>query len=266
MKKGSSLKLRLRDTRQEGRAKDGESRMSLEGAPAVVPVECVVGGRVAWPQSLAAAGVAVGDALRRRSAHGDHLAAGRGRERRLPGLLLLPGRRRTQERIGGDAAVGAGAVRVVPARAAVAGDRRFAHEALRPEGRRRGRSSQSDARSGRSAVSLWARLGHDFAGPAASALGFAGVAAAGIVVRPPADDRHDSQVPSLAAIRHQAAIGGPLGRVGRSALETSRKKRVARRRRRLYQAPVPAACPEDGRDDRRPAAQGRGACATCRRS
>ena len=42
--------------------------MSLEVAGAVVPVECVVGGRVAWPQSLAAAGVAVGDVVCRRSA------------------------------------------------------------------------------------------------------------------------------------------------------------------------------------------------------
>src|SRR3972149_3842589 len=101
MKKGSSIKLRLSDTRRDGRAKDGASGMSLEVAGAVVPVECVVGGRVAWPQSLAAAGVAVGDVVCRRSAHGDHMAAGRGRERRLSGLLLLPGRRRTQERICG---------------------------------------------------------------------------------------------------------------------------------------------------------------------
>ena len=76
-------------------------------ARAVVPVECVVGGRVAWPQSLAAAGVAGGDAVCRRSSHGDHVAACGGRERRLPRLLLLPGRRRTQERIDCDAALGA---------------------------------------------------------------------------------------------------------------------------------------------------------------
>lgn len=111
-------------TPHKGRAKDGESRMSLEVARAVVPVEYVVGSRVARPQSLAAAGVVVGDVVRRRSAHGDHLAAGRGRQRRLPGLLLLPGRRRTQERIDRHAARGAGAVCVVPARAVVVGDRR----------------------------------------------------------------------------------------------------------------------------------------------
>ncbi len=79
------------------------------------------------------------------------------------------------------------------ARAAAVGDRRFAHQAVWAEGRRGRRPSQSDAGAGRSAVSVRTRLGHDLAGPAASAVGPAGVAAAGDALRPPADDGHDSQ-------------------------------------------------------------------------
>src|SRR3989337_2503522 len=132
MKKGSSIKLRLSDTRRDGRAKDGASGMSLEVARAVVAVECVVGGRVAWPQSLAAAGAAGGDAVCRWSSHGDHLAARGGRERRLPRLLLLPGQRGTQERIDCDSALGAGVVRDALAPASAVGDRRFANKPERP--------------------------------------------------------------------------------------------------------------------------------------
>ncbi len=66
--------------------------MSLGVAGRVVSVERVVGGRVACPQSLAAAGAADGHLVCRRSSHGDDLAARRGRERRLPRLLLLPRR------------------------------------------------------------------------------------------------------------------------------------------------------------------------------
>lgn len=87
------------DRRQDRRAKDGDSGRSLGIARTVVPVERVVGGRVARTPSLAAAGVVGRHAVRRRPAHRHDLAARRRRQRRLPGLLLLPGRRGTQERI-----------------------------------------------------------------------------------------------------------------------------------------------------------------------
>ena len=68
------------------------------------------------------------------------------------------------------------------------------------------------------------------------------------------------KVPSLAAILPPSCNWRPAWSSGIVPLfETSRKNRVARRGWRLHQTPVPAACSEDGRYDRRPAAQGRGA-------
>ena len=58
-----------------------KARMSLESPERMVGVERVVGGRVARPQSLAAAGIVAGDAVCPAAAHGDHLAAGRGNQR-----------------------------------------------------------------------------------------------------------------------------------------------------------------------------------------
>ncbi len=59
-KKGSSIKLLLRNRRQDRRAKDGEARMSLGISRRLVELEPVVGGRVARAQSVAIAGAVVG--------------------------------------------------------------------------------------------------------------------------------------------------------------------------------------------------------------
>ena len=83
--------LRLQDKRHDRRAKDGEFEMSLGvsrtsgrsgasgwrlGCMPAIAGDC----RCCWSGML----------VRRRPAHRDHLAAGRRRQRRLPGLLLLP--------------------------------------------------------------------------------------------------------------------------------------------------------------------------------
>ena len=62
--------------------------MSLGMSRTMVGVERVAGGRVARPQSLAVAGAAGGDVVCRRSAHRDHLAAGRRRQRRLTKTII----------------------------------------------------------------------------------------------------------------------------------------------------------------------------------
>jgi hypothetical protein len=184
-------------------------------------MERVAGGRVARPQSLASAGAADGDFVCQRSSHGDDVVARRRRQRRLPRLLLLPRRRGTQERIDCDAALGAGAANIVLAGARAVGDRRFAHQAVWPAGRRRRCPSQSDPGPGRSAVFIRTRMGHDFAGPEASAVGPLGIAAASAAVRSPANDGDDPQVAPVGAICNQAPTGGAIGGMGRSNHENS---------------------------------------------
>ena len=139
------------------------------------------------------AGAAGRDAVCQRPSHRHHLAAGGRCQRRLPGLLLLPRQRRTQEQIDRDPAGNPGPADAAAARARAVGDRRFADQAVRPESRRGRRPSQPDAGPGRPAVSVRSCLGHDLAGAAASPVGAAGVAAAGDAVRSPADDGDDSQ-------------------------------------------------------------------------
>src|SRR5450432_1454084 len=119
--------LLLQTAAQNGGAKDGEAKMSLVLSGGLVAMERVAGGRVARPQSLASAGAADGDSVCQRPSHGDDVVARRRRQRRLPRLLLLPRRRGTQERIDCDAALGAGAAKIVLAGARAVGDRRFAH-------------------------------------------------------------------------------------------------------------------------------------------
>jgi len=223
--------LRLSSTPRDRRAKDGEVGMSLGSAGAVVAVGRVVVGRVAWPQSLAAFGGAVGNVVCQWPTNRHHVAAGRGGERRLPGLLLLSRHSRTQCQNRGRTIVRVAARRVAAAGTTVAGHRRFADEALRPEGRRRGRASQSDSGSGRSTVSLRSCVGDDLAGAATSAMGTAGVAALGDALCAAANDRQDSQAASLAAIRDEAATSRAIGRVDHAYRENSREIRVDRRRR-----------------------------------
>src|SRR3972149_8572712 len=82
----------------DGRAKDGESKLAM--SERMVGVERVVGGRVACPQPLAAAGAVGGHPFRPRPRHRDHLASRRRPPRRLRRLLLLPCPPWTQGRIG----------------------------------------------------------------------------------------------------------------------------------------------------------------------
>ena len=163
--------LRLQYTRHDRRAKDGEIEMSLGISRAVVGVERVVGGGVARPQSLAAAGAAGRHPVCQRPTHGHHLAPHGGRQRRLPGLFLLSGGDRTQERIDCDSTGSTPAADLVPAPASAVGDRRLAHQAIWAQGRRGRCASQPDAGPGRFAVSVWPCLGDDLVGPAASEVG-----------------------------------------------------------------------------------------------
>jgi len=241
-----------------GGAKDGDSGMSLEMSSAVVGVERVVGGWVARSQSLAVADLDGGSVVRRRSPHGDHLAACGRRQRRLSRLLLLPRLPRTQERIDRHAVGRTSAAGFALAGAGAAGDRRLAYQAIWAESRRGRCASQPDAGAGRPTVLVRSHLGDDFSGVAASRVGSAGVAAASHAVRSPENHAHDSGVSPLAAVCHQAATRGASGRVDRSTAEKSGKNGLDRHRRRLHQASVPAAGLEAlGRCDRRSFAEGR---------
>src|SRR5574340_1724107 len=89
------------------RAKDGEIELAV--SERVVGMERMVGRRVARAEPLAPAGGVDGRPLCPGTSHRDHLAPRRRNPPRLYCLLLLPGQRGTQDRIGLDAAVAAGA-------------------------------------------------------------------------------------------------------------------------------------------------------------
>ena len=203
----------------------------------------MVGGRVAPSQSLAFARIADGHVVRWRPSHGNHMApCGRG-ERRLSRLLLLPYLCGTQKRIDCNSTGGTSAVHLVPAKASAVGNRRFAHQAVRAQGRRGRFPSQPDAGPSRPAVSVRTPTtaarrcpGDDFVGAEAPRVGPTGVAAASDALCSQADHGGNPQVASLAAIRHQTSTGGAAGRVDRSDPETSGKNGLDRDRRRLHQA------------------------------
>ena len=118
----------------------------------------------------------------------------------LPGLLLFPCRSGTQDQFGRHRADAARAADAATAGALAVGDRRFAHQTIWAESRRRRRASQPDAGAGRPTVSVWACLGHDLARPASSPVGPAGVAGASLALRSPEDAGLDPQRASLAAV------------------------------------------------------------------
>ena len=110
-----------------------------------------------------------------------------------------------------------------------------------PESRRGGRSSQSHAGTGRSAVLVRTYLGDDLAGTATSPLGCNRSAFASHALCPQTNRGKNSQGSPLAAFCHEAASGCAIGGVDRSDPEKSGKNGVDRRRRRLYQVALPAA-------------------------
>lgn len=252
--------LRLSKRPHNGRAKDGEFWMSVGMSRSVVGVEPVAGGRVACTQSVAVAGAPGGHLVCQWPAHSDYLAPGSRSQRQLPGLLLLSGAGGTQEQIHRHAIGGVGAPHVVAARSFVAGDRRFAHQAVRADGGRCGRASQSHSRTGRSAVPLRPCLGNDLARFEASSMGCLGTAAAGHALCPQTDHGDDPQVAPLVSIRHQTATGRSVGGVDRFDPENSGKNGLDRHRRGLHQtALLEAGFEASERRDRRPLAQRCGA-------
>src|SRR6266446_9455694 len=116
--------LQLLNKPHNGRAKDGEARMSLGVPGGLVRVDRMAGGWIARPQSLAVAGVVRWDAFCPRAADRHHLAAGRWHQHRLRRLLLLPRQSRTQERMGRVAVADLAAADFAAAPAAAGGDRR----------------------------------------------------------------------------------------------------------------------------------------------
>src|SRR5271154_1117943 len=88
------------------RAKDERSKMLLAVPGRLVSVERLARRGVARSQSLAVADPVCGYPLRRRAANRDDLASGSRGQRRLPGLLLLPGSPWTQDQYGRHAVVG----------------------------------------------------------------------------------------------------------------------------------------------------------------
>ena len=104
------------------------------------------------------------------------------------------------------------------------------------EGRRH--PSQSDARSRGPAVSLWTRLGHAFVGLAASAVGRDGLAAAGLAVRPPADDAPRFHAGAVGSFATKLELAARLVEWIAPLVETSGKNAVDRGRWRLHQGSV----------------------------
>ena len=255
-KKGSSIMLRFPQQGHDGRAKDGEARMSLEVSEPVGGVERVAGGWVACSQSLAAAGAAGGHSLRPGTPHRYLLAPRRRCERRLPRLLLLPCPTGTQDQIGRHAAFDAPVADLAASRSAAGGDRRLAYQTLRAEGRRGRHPSQPHSGTGRSNLLVRTHLGHPLAGSAASALRRVGPAAASDALRPPEDHSHNPQVSPMEVL-HQAPPGGTTGRMDRSDRENGGQNTVGRRRWRLHQASLPEAGVEGRRGRGRSFAQGR---------
>jgi len=208
------------------------------GSRTMVGVERMVGVGTARPQSLAVAGVADGNAVCRGPSHGHHMAASSRRQRRLPRLLLLPFECRTQQQIDCFSIGNLGTADVAIAGAGAVGNRSRragTDQAVWAEGRRGGRASQSDTGSGRSALFVRSRLGHDFPCAAASRMGSAGIAAAGDALCPQTDNPFlidVAPVAPLASLRHQVAIGSSIGRVDRSHAERSGENGLGRHRRR----------------------------------
>ena len=202
--------LQLQNRQRDRRAKDGEIEMSLGMSRTMVGMERLAGCRIACSQSLAFAGAADGYVVRQRSPDGDDMAPSRGCQRRLPGLLLLPYLRGTQQRIDRHQVAGTSAAHLALAKASAVGDRRLADQAIWAESRRGGRPSQPDPRPGRPAVSVRPCVGHHVACLEAPRVGRVGAAAARHALCSPADDAVDSQGASLASLCHQAPTGGPV--------------------------------------------------------
>jgi hypothetical protein len=217
--------LRLLNKPHDGGAKDGEFEMSLGMSGAVVGVGRMVGCGIARSQSLAVVCIADRYVVCQWSPHGDDLAPRCRRQRRLPGLFLLPYLRRTQYRIDCDSTGSTSSANVALARTSVAGDRRFAHQAIWAESRRGGCPSQPDSGPRRPALFVRSCLGNHLACFETSKLGTIGFAASGHVVRSPEDHGNHSQIAPLAAICHQTPVGSPLGGVGRSDTEKKQEKR-----------------------------------------
>lgn len=139
----------------------GATDGSLPCARGMDRVVGVAGGGDRGEVALAVAGGDAGDVVRRWAANRDDVAAGREVAGRLSRPRPLPADRRSP--IAGDRTTAArtGAVAGAEARVArAAGPRRFAHQALRPEGRRGRHPSRSDARSDGKRVLLRTHLGH----------------------------------------------------------------------------------------------------------
>ncbi len=164
--------LRFPGFTHDGRVKDSETSMSLKVSEKVVGVERVAGGRIARSQSLASVGA--GDSVRLGRPHCHLVVPRRQRQRRLPGLLLLPGPPGTQDQFGRHAAFDASSADLAATRSVAGGDRRFAYQMLRAESRRGRHPSQSHAGSCRSEVAVRPPLGDSAAcrvrrvGPAAA--------------------------------------------------------------------------------------------------
>ena len=160
-----------------------------------------------------------------------------GSQRRLPGLLLLPRRPRTQDQIGrhatGDSDPAA-RCRCPSGLLLVIDDSPTKRYGPKVEGADIHRNPTPGPV--RPNVSVRPHLGDALLGRAASLVGRHRPAAASDAVRSPADDGDDSPERRW-TVCHQAAAGGPIGRVDRAVAETSGKKRLGRRRRRLHQRP-----------------------------
>lgn len=188
----------------------------------MVGVERLVGGGVARPQPMAAAGTFDRHTVCHRTAYRQQLAPCRRCERRLPRLLLLPRPTWTQGRFGCHTTFSARVADLALARPAAGGDRRLPHEAVRTQGRRGGHPPQSHARPRRPEVPVWTRLGHAVARAAASVVGPAGFAAASHALRASEDDSLHPEETWL-AISDQARIGSALGEMDCPAGEKSGK-------------------------------------------
>ena len=208
-----------------GRAKDGETGMSLGISGSVVGMERMVVCRIACTQSMETAGTSAWYSVCQWASHGNHLAASRRYQRRLRRLLLLPDVGWTQDRIDFQPVGHVDFTNIAASRAFAVGDRRLSDQTVRPESRGGRYPSEPDAWPRRSAVFVWPHLGHYFPGHQASPVGCDGIALAGHALRSQADDGDYPFLASLATICDEAAVGGQAGRVARSDPEKKREKR-----------------------------------------